>query len=90
MSGSRLCRNFLTLAACDHRTIHSFFRSSHQSFCFSSPTSLAGFGMFDTTATAPKACSTSKQGTATVGEVIKGVVDFQHEHRIRRHWQKVG
>ena len=29
-----------------------------------------------------QACKTSKQGTATVSEAIKGVIDFQHEQHL--------
>ena len=46
------------------------------------PTSLAGLGIYDPTETAVQAYKTSKQGTATVSEAIKGVIDFQHEQHL--------
>eukprot|EP00731_Ephydatia_muelleri_P007579 Em0003g1827a len=43
------------------------------------PTSLAGPGIYDSTATALQTYNTSKQGTATVSGAIKGVTNFHHE-----------
>ena len=49
---------------------------------FQLPTSLAGLGIYDPTETAVQAYKTSKQGTATVSEAIKGVIDFLHEQHL--------
>ncbi|KAL5479542.1 hypothetical protein EMCRGX_G023072 [Ephydatia muelleri] len=49
---------------------------------FQLPTYLAGLGIYDPTETAVHAYKTSRQGTATVSEAIKGVTAFQHEQHL--------
>ena len=49
---------------------------------FQLPTYLAGLGIYDPTETAVHAYKTSRQGTATVSEAIKGVIAFQHEQHL--------
>ena len=46
------------------------------------PTSPAGPGIYDSTATALQIYNTSKQGTATVSGAIKGVTHFHHEQHL--------
>ena len=49
---------------------------------FQLPTSLVSLSIYNLTETAVQAYKTSKQGTATVSEAIKGVIDVQHEQHL--------
>ena len=56
--------------------------TDNEMLLFQLPTSLAGPGIYDSTATALQAYNTSKQGTATVSGAIKGVTNFHHEQHL--------
>eukprot|EP00731_Ephydatia_muelleri_P030106 Em0021g629a len=80
------CRNFMKQK---HAISDQFFPSLlggvvtvEEKRLFQLPTYLAGLGIYDPTETAVHAYKTSRQGTATVSEAIKGVTAFQHEQHL--------
>ena len=78
-----------TFVPLQHAFAEQFFPSllgvvvtDEEQHLFQLPTSLAGLGIYNPTETAVQAYKTSKQGTATVSEAIKGVIDFHHEQHL--------